>query len=105
MLVVRLLDIGRTMGTTDIGGWNGAKLVVVVDGVTSEYTLADGASGSFTHTVTSGRTMSFSFASGDYDEEVTYNIVYAALDGSDEQVALSDGPSPAVGEKILSICR
>ncbi len=57
-----------------------------------------------TQRITSGSTMSFSFASGDYDEEVTYNIVYTALDGSDEQVALSDGPSPAVGEKILSIC-
>lgn len=49
--------------------------------------------------------MSFSFASGDFDEEVTYNIVYTALDGSDEQVAISDGPSPAVGKKIQSICR
>ena len=67
MLVVRLLDFGRTMGTTDIGGWNAAKLVVLVDGVISEYTLPDGASGSFTHTITSGSTMSFSFASGDYD--------------------------------------
>ena len=88
-----------------VDGLNGAKLVVVVDGGTSEYALADGASGSFTHTITSGSTMSFSFASGDYDEEVTYNIVYTALDGSDEQLALSDGPSPAVGEKILSICK
>ena len=63
-----------TMNMVDSYGdsWNGAKLVVVVDGVTSEYTLADGASGSFTHTITSGSTMSFSFASGDYDEEVTY---------------------------------
>ncbi len=47
MLVVRLLDFGRTMGTTDIGGWKGGELVVVVDRVTSEYTWPIALSGVF----------------------------------------------------------
>ncbi|MEL0202432.1 MAG: hypothetical protein VW892_07310 [Flavobacteriaceae bacterium] len=41
--------------------------------------------------------MSFQFACGDCDEEITYNIIYTAIDGSDEKLVLSDGPSLAVG--------
>lgn len=49
--------------------------------------------------------MSFLFSGGDWDSEVTYNIVYSALDGSNTQTVFSDGPSPSDGEKILSICQ
>lgn len=81
------------------------------NGVTTDFDgnfsleVADGASGSFTHTIEGASTMSFLFSGGDWDSEVTYNIVYSALDGSNTQTVFSDGPSPSDGEKILSICQ
>jgi hypothetical protein len=49
--------------------------------------------------------MSFVFESGEFDSEVSYTIVYQSLAGDNEQTAISDGPSPTPGEKILSICQ
>jgi len=90
-------------------GWNGASLEFVIDGVTTSLSISgdQGASNSETVTVPSG-TSSFEviFKSGAWDSEVKYTITYSKLDGSNSQVALSDGPTPAADTpKIFSICQ
>ena len=90
-------------------GWNGASLDFVIDGVTTSLSItqAQGASNSETVTVPSG-TSSFEviFKSGAWDSEVKYTITYSKLDGTNTQVALSDGPTPAADTpKIFSICQ
>lgn len=87
-------------------GWNGAALVVTVDGEKERFTLGSNlSSGKFTKKIEGATTMSFVFESGEFDSEVSYSIVYQSLDGDNEQTAISDGPSPTPGEKILSICQ
>ncbi|WP_416440157.1 hypothetical protein ACH3O9_10495 [Leeuwenhoekiella sp. A16] len=81
-------------------GWNGASITVEIDGVTTDYTLDDGASGSFDFTVPEGTsTFSMTFNSGDWDSEVTFQIF--APNG---KIAADAGPSPEIGEIALSIC-
>ena len=101
------IDVNYVLNLNDSygDGWNGAKLPVTVDGVATDYTIDYGASGSFTHTIEGANTKSFWFSGGNWDSEVTYNIVYTALDISNTQIVFSDGPSPSDGEKILSICQ
>lgn len=110
--IIKCIPLGAIDGNYELNlfdsygdGWNGAKLTVTVDGVATEYTLEDGASSTFTHTIKGASTMSFVFSGGEWDSEVTFNIVYATLDGNNKQTAFSDGPSPAEGEKIMSICQ
>lgn len=110
--VIKCIPIGTIDGVYTLhlndsygDGWNGAQLVVTVDGSATEYTLEDGASGKFEHTIEGASSMSFAFVSGDWDSEVTYSIVYSELDGTNSQTAISDGPTPAVGEKTLSVCQ
>lgn len=110
--VIKCIPIGAIDGIYTLNlndsfgdGWNGAELIVTVDGSATAYTLEDGANGSFEHRIEGANTMSFSFTSGDWDSEVTYSIVYADLNGNNSQTAISDGPSPAMGEKTLSICQ
>jgi TonB-dependent SusC/RagA subfamily outer membrane receptor len=87
-------------------GWNGAALVITVDGEKESFTLGSNlSSGKFTKKIEGATTMSFVFESGEFDSEVSYTIVYQSLAGDNEQIAISDGPSPTPGEKILSICQ
>lgn len=82
-------------------GWNGASIDVVIDGVSSSYTIDDGTAGSATFTVPEGTTeFTLEFVSGDFDGEVSYEIT--APTG---ETAISDGPSPAVGAITLNICK
>ncbi|MBU2900061.1 hypothetical protein [Maribacter dokdonensis] len=81
-------------------GWNGASIDVVIDGVETSYTLDSGAAGSQTFTVPEGTAeFTLAFSSGDWDGEITYEII--APTG---ELALSDGPTPAVGVQTLNIC-
>lgn len=81
-------------------GWNGASITVLIDGVGTDYTIA-GASGSATITVPAGsQTLSFEFNSGDWDSEVTFEIL-----GPNGALIGAGGPSPAVGEIILDACK
>ncbi|SDT06149.1 hypothetical protein SAMN05192545_2673 [Maribacter dokdonensis] len=81
-------------------GWNGASIDVVIDGVETSYTLDSGAAGSQTFTVPEGTVeFTLAFSSGDWDGEITYEII--APTG---ELALSDGPTPAVGVQTLNIC-
>jgi hypothetical protein len=80
-------------------GWNGASVTAIIDGVGTDYTIG-GASGSEIITVPDGsQTLSFEFNSGDWDGEVTFQII--APNGNQ---AGSGGPSPAVGEVIIDAC-
>lgn len=89
-------------------GWNGASIDVTIDGVTTSYSISADQKDKNTVTITipeSASTMTFSFTSGEFDSEVTYSIKFTNLDGTNAQTAISDGPSPAAGEKTLSICQ
>ncbi|MEK9755867.1 MAG: hypothetical protein VW371_02450 [Bacteroidota bacterium] len=87
-------------------GWNGATVEFTVDGVTTVFTFDDGSEGSTTITVpSSASTVGIAFTSGDWDSEVTYQVVWTDLNGNNGQTALSDGTSPAVGFKSLNICQ
>ncbi|MEX0291028.1 MAG: hypothetical protein AB3N14_18135 [Flavobacteriaceae bacterium] len=81
-------------------GWNGASIRVTVDGVATDYFIDDGSSGSATITIPDTATTAvFEFVSGDWDSEITYQLV--APNGKE---AIADGPSPFVGELTLNIC-
>jgi hypothetical protein len=81
-------------------GWNGASVRVTVDGVATDYFLDDGSSGSLTIDIPdSAETWFWEFVSGDWDSEITFQI----FDPEGNQ-AFADGPSPVIGEIILSIC-
>lgn len=81
-------------------GWNGAAVTAVINGVSTNYTLDDGPSGTHTINVPAGsQTLKFLFKSGDWDEEVTFEIL--APNGNK---AATGGPTPKVGEIILNAC-
>ena len=81
-------------------GWNEASITINIDGITTDYTIDDGDSGSFNFTVPDGTEEFFiSFSSGDYDSEVTFQI-YAP----NGKIAADSGPNPPIGEIALSIC-
>lgn len=81
-------------------GWNGAAVTAVVDGVSTNYTLASGASGSTVVTVPDGtETLTWAFVSGDWDSEVTFDIVSAK-----GNVIAKGGPSPTPGVLTLNLC-
>ncbi|SIQ26721.1 hypothetical protein [Maribacter ulvicola] len=82
-------------------GWNGASIDVVIDGVESSYTIEDGSAGSATFTVPEGTTeFVLTYVSGAFDNEVSYEITAPT-----EEIAISDGPSPAIGAITLNICK
>jgi len=81
-------------------GWNGAAIKVVANGVGTDYTLANGSTGTTTVTVPAGTTtLTFEFVSGDWDSEVTFTV--RAPSGN---IIASGGPSPAVGTLRLDLC-
>lgn len=113
--IIKCIPLGAIAGIYTINmldsygdGWNGATLSVTVDGVKQIFTVSEDQGATNTEVVTipeSASTMSIEFSKGDWDSEVSYTINYTKLDGSGAQVAIGDGPSPAVGEKTLSICQ
>lgn len=82
-------------------GWDGAKLVVTIDGDVTEYTLDDGSSIKYTFTVPDGTTeFIIEYVSGSFEDEHTYEIIAPT-----DEVAIADGPSPATGVVTLNICK
>lgn len=82
-------------------GWNGASIGVAIDGVTTEYTINDGGSGTSTFSVPAGSTsISFVFNSGAWDSEILYQII-----SPKGNVIAGFGPSPAVGPIKLDLCK
>ena len=98
-------------------GWQGGGILVTVDGVVTKYAVPDNgdatgletyvgndSSGYATLTIPAGAsTMSFAWVDDTYNSECSYNIVYTALDGSNEQTALNVSVVSA-GSSTLSIC-
>ena len=98
-------------------GWQGGGILVTVDGVVTKYGVPDNgdatgletyvgndSSGYATLTIPAGAsTMSFAWVDDTYNSECSYNIVYTALDGSNEQTALNVSVVSA-GSSTLSIC-
>ena len=92
-----VLDMQDSFGD----GWNGASVTFEVDGVGTDYTVAeDLASGQETITVPGGTTsLKFFFNSGDWDEEVTFQIT-----APNAVEVYADGPTPATGEFEIDTC-
>ncbi|MTI38518.1 hypothetical protein [Fulvivirga lutimaris] len=84
-------------------GWNGGALAVIVDGVSTEYTIssAQGAANDVDVTVPDGATsVQFEYISGDWDSEVTFSITTES-----GNVIAKYGPSPPVGILTLDLCK
>jgi hypothetical protein len=82
-------------------GWDGAKIVVDIDGTSTDYTFTSGSEASFTVNVpcdTSALTMTY--VAGNFESEHTYEITAPT-----DELAASDGPSPSAGEIALNICK
>lgn len=78
-------------------GWNGASVTFTFEGtVLGTYTIS-GASGSETIAVPDGGDVTVSFASGDWDSEVTYQVKDPT-----GTVVFSDGPNPLIGEAFTA---
>ena len=81
-------------------GWNGASLDVIIDGETTNYTLADGSSGTDTFTVPSGtESIAILYRAGSFDEENTFQV-----ESANGNTVLDLGPSPTVGIQLLDYC-
>ncbi len=88
-------------------GWNGAAVVMTLDGVDYSTSFNSGSADTIVFEVpTSASTMGFKFVAGAWDSEVDFNIVYSKLDGSNSQTALPNvGASPPTGYYALSVCQ
>ena len=88
-------------------GWNGAAVVMTLDGVDYSTSFASGSADTIVFEVPAGSaTMGFKFVSGAWDSEVDFNIVFSKLDGSNSQTALPNvGASPPTGYYALSVCQ
>lgn len=81
--------------------WDGAFVTVTIDGVNTDYTMANGeAEVSFTITVPAGTTeLIFTYVPGDFESEHTFELL--APSG---ETAAAGGPGPTPGEIVLNIC-
>tara|TARA_B100001105_G_scaffold167583_1_gene134898 strand:+ start:1339 stop:2211 length:873 start_codon:yes stop_codon:yes gene_type:complete len=88
-------------------GWNGAAVVMTLDGVDYSTSFSTGSADTIVFEVPTGSaTMGFKFVAGAWDSEVDFNIVYSKLDGSNSQTALPNvGASPPTGYYALSVCQ
>ena len=88
-------------------GWNGAAVVMTLDGVDYSTSFNGGSADTIVFEVPAGSaTMGFKFVAGAWDSEVDFNIVFSKLDGSNSQTALPNvGASPAAGYYALSVCQ
>lgn len=81
-------------------GWNGAALLVTIDGTETSYTLPEGSSSTETFTVPEGASeIGIVYQSGDFDSEVTFQVTSA-----NGNVVLDLGPSPVAGMQLLDYC-
>ncbi len=84
-------------------GWNGGALAVIVDGVSTDYTVSStqATEAAYDVTVPDGTTsVQFEYKSGDYDSEVTFSITTEK-----GNVIARYGPSPPVGILTLDLCK
>jgi hypothetical protein len=94
-------DYVITMQDSYGDGWNGAAVAVTIDGVVTNVTIDDGASGTQTISVPDGSSsITFDYVSGDWDSEVTFQIK-----SPKNNIIADAGPSPAVGSIKLDLCK
>ena len=72
-------------------GWNGASITVSAGGVATDYTIT-GSEGQFIVTAPVGELFTFTFNSGAWDSEITYQIT-----DPNGKVQADHGPTPSVG--------
>tara|TARA_R110002050_G_scaffold18755_7_gene54446 strand:+ start:5519 stop:6460 length:942 start_codon:yes stop_codon:yes gene_type:complete len=93
-------DYTLTLADSYGDGWNGAAITVLIDGVGTDYTLADGATGVEVVSVPPGTTtLTFEFVSGDWDSEASFTI----KSPSGNVIANIAAP-PTVGPVKLDLC-
>lgn len=81
-------------------GWNGASIDITVDGVTTNFLIADGFSASGTLEVAAdASSIGITFNSGDWDSEITYQIISA-----NGNTIIDTGPEPTAGVELLDYC-
>ncbi|WP_339793287.1 MAG: hypothetical protein ACMVP2_06730 [Imperialibacter sp.] len=83
-------------------GWNGATLVVYIDGTPTVYTVssAQGAGATYTVSVPAGTTsLTFEYTKGDWDSEASFTIKSPS-----GNVIAAWGPSPPIGAVKLDLC-
>lgn len=82
-------------------GWNGAELIVTVDGVETRFGLDDGGSGTASFIVPPDTdVVSVVFSSGDFDGEVSFQV--RAANGN---TVIDAGPGPLVDTELIDYCR
>ena len=83
-------------------GWNGASITVVVDGVSTDYTIsaAQATAAQYVIAVPAGtQELTFAFNSGSWDSEITYQIT-----SPNNVVFANHGPSPSAGDIPYNPC-
>ena len=80
-------------------GWDGAKVVVNIDGNSTIYTFTSGFDETFTITIPEGTSVfTFTYEAGNWEEEHTYTLT-----DPNGVVVLDEGPNPTTGE-LLNKC-
>jgi len=80
-------------------GWNGGYIETIINGVSTQHTVASGSSAASSFVVPAGATLEVYYRSGSWDSEVTFSI------SRNSESIFSDGPSPAVDtDMVFSIC-
>ncbi|BDS10033.1 T9SS-dependent choice-of-anchor J family protein [Aureispira anguillae] len=80
-------------------GWNGASIDVNINGsLFANYTLPTGSTGQVTFNANNLDIVTFTYNSGSYDNEVTYQISTGGAQ------VYSDGPSPTIGLAFTHQC-
>lgn len=81
-------------------GWDGAKITVNLDGVLTDYTIADGSENTVTISVpSSSELFTFTYSSGNWEEEHVYTLTNPS-----GMLVLDEGPNPTTGE-LLNKCQ
>jgi hypothetical protein len=82
-------------------GWNGAAIRVTTNTGFTDYTLANGSSGSTDVVIPPGTTsLTFAYVSGDWDSEASFTIV-----SEKGNTIAKGGPSQAEGILSLNLCK
>jgi len=104
--VIKCIPAAPVAGTYNISmndsygdGWNGGYIETIINGVSTQHTVASGSSASSSFVVPAGATLEVLYRSGSWDSEVTFSI------SRNSETIFSDGPSPAVDtDMVFSIC-
>jgi hypothetical protein len=81
-------------------GWNGAELIISLDGEETSFTIEDGSSQTNTFVVLPiTEVVSIKYSSGSFDGEVTFQVI-----ASNGNIVVDAGPSPPVGAELINYC-